>query len=74
MLTTNMRLTVDARPEDVSEIREFAEFILKVGDGYLGEAKDEEMSSENGVNPLAPNPSHNSNLSLLSVLGRDAKS
>ncbi|GKE13645.1 hypothetical protein Tco_1421222 [Tanacetum coccineum] len=29
------------------------------------------MSSENGVNPLAPNPSHNSSFSLLSVLGRE---
>ncbi|GKA91240.1 hypothetical protein Tco_0813110 [Tanacetum coccineum] len=28
----------------------------------------EEMSTENGVNPLAPNPAHNSNFSLLSVL------
>ncbi|GJV38393.1 hypothetical protein Tco_1410870 [Tanacetum coccineum] len=30
-----------------------------------------EMSFENGVNPPAPNPSHNSNFSLLSVLGRE---
>ncbi|GJU46177.1 retrotransposon protein, putative, ty1-copia subclass [Tanacetum coccineum] len=30
-----------------------------------------EMSSENGVNPPAPNPSHNSSFSLLSVLGRE---
>ncbi|GKA55035.1 hypothetical protein Tco_0753984 [Tanacetum coccineum] len=29
-----------------------------------------EMSSENGVNPPAPNPSHNSSFSLLSVLRR----
>nr|GEW34982.1 hypothetical protein [Tanacetum cinerariifolium] len=29
------------------------------------------MSSENGVNPPAPNPSHNSSFSLLSVLGRE---
>ncbi|GJT83068.1 RNA-directed DNA polymerase, eukaryota [Tanacetum coccineum] len=29
------------------------------------------MSSENGVHPPAPNPSHNSNFSLLSVLGRE---
>ncbi|GJX77885.1 retrotransposon protein, putative, ty1-copia subclass [Tanacetum coccineum] len=31
----------------------------------------ETMSSENGVNPPAPNPSHNSSFSLLSVLGRE---
>ncbi|GJR30995.1 retrotransposon protein, putative, ty1-copia subclass [Tanacetum coccineum] len=30
-----------------------------------------QMSFENGVNPPAPNPSHNSNFSLLSVLGRE---
>ncbi|GKA66546.1 retrotransposon protein, putative, ty1-copia subclass [Tanacetum coccineum] len=30
-----------------------------------------ETSSENGVNPPAPNPSHNSRFSLLSVLGRE---
>ncbi|GJW09715.1 retrotransposon protein, putative, ty1-copia subclass [Tanacetum coccineum] len=29
------------------------------------------MSSENGVNPTAPNSAHNSNFSLLSVLGRE---
>ncbi|GKE08836.1 hypothetical protein Tco_1412387, partial [Tanacetum coccineum] len=29
------------------------------------------MSSENGVNPPAPNPSHNLSFSLLSVLGRE---
>ena len=29
------------------------------------------MSSENGVNPPAPNPSHNSSFTLLSVLGRE---
>ncbi|GJW10177.1 hypothetical protein Tco_1576004 [Tanacetum coccineum] len=29
------------------------------------------MSSENGVNPPAPNPSHNSSFSLLLVLGRE---
>ncbi|GJU93276.1 putative RNA-directed DNA polymerase [Tanacetum coccineum] len=31
----------------------------------------QDMSSENGVNPPAPNPSHNSSFSLLSVLGRE---
>ncbi|GJW40048.1 hypothetical protein Tco_0065893 [Tanacetum coccineum] len=29
------------------------------------------MSSENDVNPPAPNPSHNSSFSSLSVLGRE---
>ncbi|GJS15115.1 hypothetical protein Tco_0409587 [Tanacetum coccineum] len=29
------------------------------------------MSTENDVNPPAPNPAHNSNFSLLSVLGRE---
>ena len=29
------------------------------------------MSTENGVNPPVPNPTHNSNFSLLSVLGRE---
>ncbi|GJU30589.1 hypothetical protein Tco_1174178 [Tanacetum coccineum] len=31
----------------------------------------DEMSIENGVNPPAPNPVHNSNFSLLLVLGRE---
>ncbi|GJY27598.1 ATP-dependent DNA helicase PIF1-like protein, partial [Tanacetum coccineum] len=35
-LTANMRLTVGARPEDVKEIHEFAELILKVEDSELG--------------------------------------
>nr|GEW33213.1 ATP-dependent DNA helicase pfh1-like [Tanacetum cinerariifolium] len=43
-LTANMRLTVGARPEDVTEIREFAEWILKVGDGELGKPNDREVS------------------------------
>nr|GEY15532.1 hypothetical protein [Tanacetum cinerariifolium] len=43
-LTANMRLTVDASPEDVCEIRDFTEWILKVGDGELGEANDGEVS------------------------------
>ncbi|GJV60973.1 ATP-dependent DNA helicase PIF1-like protein [Tanacetum coccineum] len=42
-LTANMRLTVGSRPEDVNEIREFAEWILKVGDRVLGEANDGEV-------------------------------
>nr|GEW57388.1 hypothetical protein [Tanacetum cinerariifolium] len=43
-LTANMRLTVGASPEDVCEIRDFAEWILKVGDRELGEANDGEVS------------------------------
>nr|GEU99795.1 ATP-dependent DNA helicase PIF1-like [Tanacetum cinerariifolium] len=39
-----MRLTVGASPEDVCEIRDFGEWILKVRDGELGEANDEEVS------------------------------
>ncbi|GKB89073.1 hypothetical protein Tco_0961345 [Tanacetum coccineum] len=30
-----------------------------------------EMSTENGINPPAPNPAHNLNFSLLSVLGKE---
>nr|GFA95365.1 ATP-dependent DNA helicase PIF1-like [Tanacetum cinerariifolium] len=37
-----MRLTVGASPEDVCEIRDFVESILKVGDEELGEANDGE--------------------------------
>nr|GEV90190.1 hypothetical protein [Tanacetum cinerariifolium] len=43
-LTTNMRLTVGASPEDVCKIRDFIEWILKVRDGELGEANDGEVS------------------------------
>nr|GEV21338.1 hypothetical protein [Tanacetum cinerariifolium] len=43
-LTANMRLTIGASPEDVCEIQDFAEWILKVGDGELGEANDGEVS------------------------------
>ncbi|GJV44464.1 ATP-dependent DNA helicase PIF1-like protein [Tanacetum coccineum] len=42
-LTKNMRLTVGTRPEDVTEIREFTEWKLKVRDGELGEANDREV-------------------------------
>ncbi|GJU35451.1 ribonuclease H-like domain-containing protein [Tanacetum coccineum] len=41
-----MRLAVGAIPEDVCEIREFEECILKVGDGELGEANDGEVSTD----------------------------
>ncbi|GKA15053.1 ATP-dependent DNA helicase PIF1-like protein [Tanacetum coccineum] len=42
-LTKNMRLTVGARLEDVTEIREFTEWILKLRDGELGEENDGEV-------------------------------
>nr|GEX20639.1 ATP-dependent DNA helicase PIF1-like [Tanacetum cinerariifolium] len=40
----DFRLTVGAPPEDVIEIRKFAEWISKVGDGELGEPNDGEVS------------------------------
>ncbi|GJU48162.1 ATP-dependent DNA helicase PIF1-like protein [Tanacetum coccineum] len=49
-LTKNMRLTVGAWPEDVTEIREFAEWILKVGDGELGEENDSELNILDNIN------------------------
>nr|GEV49836.1 ATP-dependent DNA helicase PIF1-like [Tanacetum cinerariifolium] len=39
-----MRLTIDASPKDVCEIQDVAKWILKVGDGELGEANDREVS------------------------------
>ncbi|GKB87400.1 ATP-dependent DNA helicase PIF1-like protein [Tanacetum coccineum] len=42
-LTANMRLTVGARSEDVTEIQELAEWILKVRDCKLGEPNDGEV-------------------------------
>ncbi|GJT38288.1 ATP-dependent DNA helicase PIF1-like protein [Tanacetum coccineum] len=39
-----MRPTGGARPKDVTEIREFTEWILKVKDGELGEHYDGEVS------------------------------
>ncbi|GKA79035.1 ATP-dependent DNA helicase PIF1-like protein [Tanacetum coccineum] len=49
-LTANMRLTVGARPEDVTEIQEFAEWILKVGDGELGEPRRRGIYRSTGRN------------------------
>ncbi|GJR61426.1 hypothetical protein Tco_1503588 [Tanacetum coccineum] len=37
------------------------------------ELTTQSMSPKNGVNPPAPNPTHNSNFSLLSVLGRERR-
>nr|GEZ84484.1 hypothetical protein [Tanacetum cinerariifolium] len=42
-LTTNMRLTIGARPEDVTELREFAKWILKFRDGDIGKHYDAEV-------------------------------
>ncbi|GJU86943.1 ATP-dependent DNA helicase PIF1-like protein [Tanacetum coccineum] len=42
-LTKNMRLTVGAQAKDVTEIRDFAKWILKVGDDELGEENDGEV-------------------------------
>ncbi|GJT70427.1 ATP-dependent DNA helicase PIF1-like protein [Tanacetum coccineum] len=41
-LTINMRLTIGCRPEDVNEIKDFAEWILKLGDGNLGDVNNGE--------------------------------
>nr|GEU64926.1 hypothetical protein [Tanacetum cinerariifolium] len=43
-LTADMRLTVGAHTEDVTKINKFAEWILKVGDGELGEENGKEVS------------------------------
>ncbi|GJV32107.1 hypothetical protein Tco_1392507 [Tanacetum coccineum] len=39
--------------------------------GRSEEKLAQQMSTKNGVNPPAPNPAHNSNFSLLSVIGRE---
>ncbi|GJZ39680.1 ATP-dependent DNA helicase PIF1-like protein [Tanacetum coccineum] len=41
-LTANIRLIVGCRPEDVNEIKDFVEWILKLGDGNLGDANNGE--------------------------------
>nr|GEX23788.1 ATP-dependent DNA helicase PIF1-like [Tanacetum cinerariifolium] len=51
-LTTNMRLTVGASLEDVCEIRDFAEWILKVVDKELGEANDGDVLIDVPDNPV----------------------
>nr|GEX80391.1 hypothetical protein [Tanacetum cinerariifolium] len=43
-ISTNMRLTVGASPEDICKILDFVEWILKVRDGELGKANDGEVS------------------------------
>nr|XP_043633037.1 uncharacterized protein LOC122604207 [Erigeron canadensis] len=42
-LTVNMRLRVGSPDSDLNEIKMFAEWILKLGDGLLGEANDGEV-------------------------------
>ncbi|GKE03274.1 ATP-dependent DNA helicase PIF1-like protein, partial [Tanacetum coccineum] len=46
----NTRLTMGARPEDVTEIYEFAEWIFKVGDGELGEPRRRGIYRSTGRN------------------------
>lgn len=41
-LTKNMRLTVDSDPAEAESIKEFSEWILKLGDGKLSEPNDGE--------------------------------
>lgn len=41
-LTKNMRLTVDSDPAETESIKEFSEWILKLGDGKLSEPNDGE--------------------------------
>ncbi|XP_035840335.1 uncharacterized protein LOC110914132 [Helianthus annuus] len=42
-LTENMRLRVSCQEADLKEIKEFGEWILKLGDGLLGEENDGEI-------------------------------
>nr|XP_043630411.1 ATP-dependent DNA helicase PIF1-like [Erigeron canadensis] len=42
-LTVNMRLRVGSSESDLNEIKMFADWILKLGDGLLGEANDGEV-------------------------------
>ncbi|GJY27291.1 ATP-dependent DNA helicase PIF1-like protein [Tanacetum coccineum] len=65
-LTKNMRLTVGARPEDVTEIHEFAEWILKFGDDKTerNAAKDQSIFSPEFVNGLKFSGEPNHRLAL----------
>ncbi|XP_022007657.1 uncharacterized protein LOC110906905 [Helianthus annuus] len=45
-LTENMRLSVGCQEADLKEIKEFGEWILKLGDGLLGEENDSEVDIE----------------------------
>ena len=45
-LTVNMRLEVGSEKSDLNEIKEFAEWILNVGNGTIGEPNDGEGSIE----------------------------
>nr|XP_043615840.1 uncharacterized protein LOC122587742 [Erigeron canadensis] len=45
-LTVNMRLKVGTQKTDLQEVQEFAEWILKVGDGVLGADNDGEAEIE----------------------------
>ncbi|XP_022014748.1 ATP-dependent DNA helicase PIF2-like [Helianthus annuus] len=69
-LTENMRLRVGCQEADLKEIKEFGEWILKLGDGLLGEENDGEIDIEipddllihDQVNPIS---------SLISFIYRD---
>ncbi|XP_022014481.1 uncharacterized protein LOC110913979 [Helianthus annuus] len=60
-LTENMRLKVGTKPSNLQETKDFAEWILKLGDGLLGDQNDEEEEIEipddllikDEVNPIA---------------------
>ncbi|XP_022041126.1 ATP-dependent DNA helicase PIF1-like [Helianthus annuus] len=45
-LTENMRLRVGCQEADLKELKEFGEWILKLGDGLLGEENDGEIDIE----------------------------
>ncbi|XP_021974960.1 uncharacterized protein LOC110870069 [Helianthus annuus] len=69
-LTENMRLRVGCQEADLKEIKEFGEWILKLGDGLLGEENDGDIDIEipddllvhDQVNPIS---------SLISFIYRD---
>ncbi|XP_072054189.1 uncharacterized protein [Arachis hypogaea] len=46
-LTKNMRLSVGTTASDQDETEQFGEWLLKVGDGLIGDNMDENMSSKN---------------------------
>ncbi|XP_020970281.1 uncharacterized protein LOC110268453 [Arachis ipaensis] len=46
-LTKNMRLSVGTTSSDQDETEQFGEWLLKVGDGLIGDNIDENMSSKN---------------------------
>ncbi|GJW09519.1 retrotransposon protein, putative, ty1-copia subclass [Tanacetum coccineum] len=72
---TRLLQSVEQKINEVDKMTE-AEKIAKESrqndaERVIEQANEMGMSTENGVNPPAPNPAHNSNFSLLSVLGRE---